>query len=90
MEKTYKIKPLQWDTEVIPTDQYGEGCKEHSAQGTNFYNIHEDSEGIEYTIFDDAGDFIRYSANCATLDEAKQYCEEHYIKAMKSNLIELN
>lgn len=89
MEKTYKIKPLQWEIEVIPTDQYGVGWTEHSAQGTQFYYIHEDSESIKLTIFDDAGDFIRYSANCATLDEAKQYCEEHYIKEMKSNLIEL-
>ena len=89
MEKTYKIKPLQWDTEVIPTDQYGEGWTEHSAQGMNFYHIHEDSEGIEFPIYDDAGVFIRYSAKCASIGEAKQYYEEHYLKTMKRNLIEL-
>lgn len=89
MEKTYKIKPLQWDIDIIPTDQYGEGWTEHSAQGTNFYHIHEDSEGIKYTIFDDAGDFIRFSSKTETLYEAKEYCEAHYLKTMKRNLIEL-
>ena len=62
MEKTYKIKPLQWDTEVIPADQYGEGWKEHIATGADFYYIHEDSKRIEYTIFDDSGDFIRFTS----------------------------
>lgn len=32
MEKTYKIKPLQWDKDVIPTDQYGES-KEDEHKG---------------------------------------------------------
>ena len=89
MEKTYKIKPLQWDTEVYPDDQYGEGFTEHSAQGVNFYLIHEDSDGAEYTIYDNIGNYIRFSGNTGTLDEAKRYCEAHYIKTMKRNLIEL-
>ena len=87
--ETYKIKPLQWDIDVMPTDQYGEGWTEHSASGTVFYIIHEDSDGIEFTIYDDAGDFIRYSAKCASISEAKEYCEAHYIDRVKRNLIEL-
>ena len=89
MEKTYKIKPLQWDTDVIPTDEYGEGWTEHSAQGVNFYLINEDIDGIKYTIFDSEGDSVRFRSNTRTLAEAKKYCEAHYLKAMKHNLIEL-
>ena len=89
MEKTYKIKPLQWDKDVYPADQYGEGFTEHSAQGANFYFIHEDSDGVKYTIFDYEGDSICFRSKTGTLDEAKKYCEAHYIKTMKRNLIEL-
>jgi hypothetical protein len=89
MEKTYKIRPLEWNTETIPTDQYGEGWKEHSALGANYYYIREDSEGIEYIIFDDAGDFIRKSGEVPTFEEAKKICEDHYFERMTDNLIEL-
>ena len=89
MKKTYKIKPLQWETTLIPTDQYGEGWTEHSANGTVLYFIHEDSDGIGFTIYDDAGDFIRFSSKTETLDEAIKYCEAHYIDRVKRNLIEL-
>jgi hypothetical protein len=89
MEKTYKIKPLEWNTETIPTDQYREGWKEYSALGANYYYIHEGVEGIEYIIIDDDGELIRSSENVTTVEEAKKICEDHYFARITENLIEL-
>ena len=86
MEKTYRIKPLQWKT----TEETDNSYKTHRAKGCNNYSIMEFNDGFSelYVISGDNTEILNI-LNFKTSAEAINYCQMEYIETMKDNLIEL-